>query len=100
MSDHILQFAAGTFLLYYGADWLITGSRKVATKFQLSPILVGITLVAFGTSLPELIVSIFANIQDQSGIVLGNVIGSNITNIGLVLGISAMIKSISIDFRH
>ena len=60
MGINILQFAAGTVLLYYGADFLILGSKSIASKFKIPPIVVGITLVAFGTSLPELIVSISA----------------------------------------
>ena len=99
MCINILQFILGTTLLYYGADFLITGSQTVATKFKISPIIVGITLVAFGTSLPELIVSIIAIFRDKPGIVVGNVVGSNITNIGLVLGISALLAPIFFSFK-
>ena len=90
MGINILQFAVGTVLLYYGADFLITGSKMMASKYTIPPIIVGITLVAFGTSLPELIVGIIAILQGESGIVVGNVVGSNIANIGLVLGITAV----------
>ena len=104
MGINILQFAAGTVLLYYGADFLILGSKSIASKFKIPPIVVGITLVAFGTSLPELIVSIIAILKGESGMVIGNVVGSNIANIGLVLAVTAILvpiiflfKKISID---
>ena len=99
MGINIFLFALGTVLLYYGADFLITGSQKLASIFNISPIVVGITLVAFGTSLPELIVSIIAILRDQPGIVVGNVVGSNITNIGLVLGITSMFSPIFFSFN-
>ena len=98
MVVNILLFFLGTIFLYYGAEFLITGSKTVAGKYKISPLVVGITLVAFGTSLPELIVSIFANLQDESGIVVGNVMGSNIANIGLVLGATVLVKPIHFTF--
>ena len=98
MVVNILLFFLGTIFLYYGAEFLITGSKTVAGKYKISPLVVGITLVAFGTSLPELIVSIFANLQDESGIVVGNVMGSNIANIGLVLGATVLVKPIHFTY--
>jgi len=99
MNIYILQFLVGSILLYYGAEFLIIGSKSIAEKFKLPLIIVGITLVAFGTSLPELIVCIIAIMRDDPGIVVGNVIGSNITNIGLVLGITAMLTPIFFSFK-
>ena len=99
MGINILQFAAGTVLLYYGADFLILGSKSIASKFKIPPIVVGITLVAFGTSLPELIVSIIAILKGESGMVIGNVVGSNIANIGLVLGVTAILTPIIFSFK-
>ena len=99
MGINILQFAAGTVLLYYGADFLILGSKSIASKFKIPPIVVGITLVAFGTSLPELIVSIIAIIKGESGMVIGNVVGSNIANIGLVLAVTAILVPIVFSFK-
>ena len=99
MGINILQFAAGTVLLYYGADFLILGSKSIASKFKIPPIVVGITLVAFGTSLPELIVSIIAILKGESGIVVGNVVGSNIANIGLVLAVTAILVPIVFSFK-
>ena len=99
MGINILVFVVGAVFLYYGADFLITGSQTVASKFKISPIVVGITLVAFGTSLPELIVSIIAIFRDKPGIVVGNVVGSNIANIGLVIGISAVFYPLFFSFK-
>ncbi len=99
MGINILQFAAGTVLIYYGADFLILGSKSIASKFKIPPIVVGITLVAFGTSLPELIVSIIAIIKGESGMVIGNVVGSNIANIGLVLAVTAILVPIVFRLR-
>ena len=99
MGINILQFAAGTVLLYYGADFLILGSKSIASKFKIPPIVVGITLVAFGTSLPELIVSIIAILKGESGMVIGNIVGSNIANIGLVLAVTAILVPIVFSFK-
>ena len=99
MGINILQFSLGTILLYFGADYLILGSKSIASRFKIPPIVVGITLVAFGTSLPELIVSIIAILKGESGIVIGNVVGSNIANIGLVLGVTAIFTPIVFSFK-
>ena len=99
MGFNLLQFTVGAILLYFGAELLIIGSKSIAEKFNIPPIVLGITLVAFGTSLPELIVSIIAILKDDAGIVVGNVVGSNIANIGLVLGISAMLDPIFFSFK-
>jgi cation:H+ antiporter len=81
-----------------GAEYLIDTSRAMAEKFAIPKIVVGITLVAFGTSLPELIVSIFAIFRGEPEIVIGNVIGSNIANIGLILGIGSIISPLCYSF--
>ena len=99
MISNILQFFVGALFLYYGAESLIKGSKAVAVKFNLSPVIIGITLVSLGTSLPELIVSILANLRGEPGIVIGNVIGSNVANIGLVLGITAILSPIHFPFK-
>ena len=95
---NVIQFLFGVTFLYYGAEFLVKGSISVARRFNISPLIVGITLVALGTSLPEVFVSILANLKDQQGMVIGNVIGSNIANIGLVLGITAIISSVNFPF--
>ena len=84
-------------MLYFGADWLVQGAVTISLHFGLSPLLVGLTVVALGTSLPEALVSVQAAIDNQGGMALGNVIGSNILNIALILGISALIQPLKVD---
>lgn len=98
--QNIIIFSLGAGLLYFGAEYLISSGVEIAKKFGVSSVVIGITVVAFGTSLPELIVSISANMRGETGIVLGNVIGSNIANIGLVLGTSALITPIIFNFKE
>ncbi len=81
----------GLAALYFGAEWLVGGAAKLAVKYGISSLVVGLTVVAFGTSAPELFVSIGFNQSGFPDMALGNVIGSNICNIGLVLGVSAFI---------
>lgn len=78
-------------LLVKGADWLVNGASDLAAYLKVPPIYVGLTVVAFGTSLPELVVSLFAALTGKPGISIGNIIGSNIANIGLIIGIAALI---------
>jgi len=98
MLPELVQFLVGGLLLFFGAEYLIESSKAIAEKFSIPKIVVGITLVAFGTSLPELIVSIMATLRGESGIVIGNVIGSNIANIGLILGIGSIISPLCSSF--
>ncbi|MCJ2539803.1 MAG: calcium/sodium antiporter [Candidatus Thermoplasmatota archaeon] len=88
---------AGFFFLWKGADWLVEGAASLALAAKVSTIVVGITVVAFGTSLPEMAVSLAASVKGEPEITLGNVIGSNIANILLVLGIAAMVSPIKVD---
>lgn len=90
----LIQIIAGFLLLFYGGDWLVDGGVALARKFNISPIVIGMTIVAFGTSAPELLVSVTSSIKGSEGIALGNVIGSNIANIGLILGVTAAISPI------
>ena len=80
--------------LYYGAEWLVRGAAGTALSGGISTLVVGLTVVAFGTSMPELVVSVQANLKGSGGISLGNVIGSNICNIGLVLAVAALMTPI------
>jgi len=89
----------GFALLYFGAEWLVKGSSSLARSLGITPIVIGLTVVAFGTSAPELVVSLISSIQGKSMIAVGNVVGSNICNIGLVLGLSAMLNPIRSDPR-
>ncbi|HUP44188.1 MAG TPA: calcium/sodium antiporter [Thermoanaerobaculia bacterium] len=92
-----LWFAIGLTGLYYAAEWLVRGSSRIARAFGVTPIVVGMTVVAFGTSAPELVVSAVAAVGDQSDVAVGNVLGSNIMNIALILGICALMVPIRID---
>ncbi len=87
----LVWLVAGLTALFFGADWLVGGASKLAVRYGISPLVVGLTVVAFGTSAPELFVSIGFNLGGYPDMALGNVIGSNICNIGLVLGISSFI---------
>jgi len=87
----------GFVLLYFGAEWLVKGSSSLARSLGVTPIVIGLTVVAFGTSAPELVVSLISSIQGKSMIAVGNVIGSNICNIALVLGLSAVFNPIKSD---
>lgn len=87
---------AGFALLTWGADRLVEGSSSIALKLGLTPLVIGITLVAFGTSAPELVVSIRATLAGNADIAIGNVIGSNIANIALILGATALIRPLAI----
>jgi len=82
-----VMLIAGVILLIKGADWLISGGSSLGKKLGMPSFLIGMTIVAFGTSLPELVVSFVALAEDSGEIVLGNIIGSNISNILLILGI-------------
>ena len=90
MLTYIL-FVVGFVLLISGANLLVEGSASIAKKLNISSIVIGLTIVAFGTSAPELIVNIFASVQGNTEIAIGNILGSNIVNILLILGISAII---------
>ena len=86
---------AGVALLYFGAEYLIKGGVSIAKKLGVSPLLIGLTLVAFGTSAPELVVSIQAALSNTGDIAVGNVVGSNICNVALILGLCALLKPIA-----
>jgi cation:H+ antiporter len=89
-----LLVLAGLLLLYYGAEYLVTGCSRLALSFGVRPLVVGLTVVAFATSMPELMVSLFATTRGASSMAAGNIIGSNIANIGLILGVAALITPI------
>ncbi|MGC6427868.1 MAG: calcium/sodium antiporter [Akkermansiaceae bacterium] len=87
----------GLVLLYYGAEWFVAASSEFAVRIGISPLVVGLTVVAFGTSAPELAVSIDSNLKGSGGMAIGNVIGSNICNICLVLGLAAVVYPLAIQ---
>lgn len=89
-------FAVGFVLLIKGADWLVDGASSLAKKWGIPPLVIGLTIVSFGTSAPELIVNILASVQGNNDLAIGNILGSNIANILLILGVSAMIYPLSV----
>jgi cation:H+ antiporter len=91
----ILLCVAGFGMLYFGAEWLVKGSSSLAKRLGISPVVIGLTVVAFGTSTPELVVSLISSITGKSMIAVGNVVGSNICNIALVLGAAAVLQPIT-----
>jgi len=91
---YLFLFVVGLLMLYYGADGLVKGSSSLARSLGLSPLVIGLTVVAFGTSAPELFISVVSAIKDKSMIAVGNVVGSNICNIALVLGVAAVLQPI------
>ena len=88
---------SGMVLLYVGSEFLVRGAASTALLLSIRPVVVGLTVVAFATSAPELLVSLVASVRGSGGISVGNILGSNVINIALVLGISAMIKPITIN---
>lgn len=84
--------AAGLALLYAGGEWVVRGAASLALRLGLSPLAVGLTVVSMGTSAPELVVSLNAALSGANDIAVGNVVGSNIANLGLILGLSAMLN--------
>jgi cation:H+ antiporter len=90
-----LLFAAGLVLLVLGGDWLVRGAVALAERFRVPPLVIGLTIVGFGTSAPELLVSLKAALSGRGGIAIGNVVGSNIANILLILGVAALIGPIA-----
>jgi len=100
MLIHLLQIVIGLALLYYGGEFLITGSIRIAKRFNISPFIIGATVIGFGTSAPELAVCILAAMQEAPELAMGNVIGSNIANAGLVLGLTAICSPIFIEEKR
>ena len=88
---------AGLALLYFGADWLVRGGSSIAVRARVSPLVIGLTLVAFGTSAPELFVSTGAALHGLGDICIGNVVGSNICNIALILGLTGLVAPIAVN---
>lgn len=96
---YLLWIVLGLVMLYFGAEWLVKGSAAIAIKLGVSPLVVGLTVVAFGTSAPELLVCLQANLQGNGDIAVGNIVGSNICNILLVLGASAVVFPLAIHVQ-
>ena len=95
----IISFIAGIVLVILGADWLTKGASGIARRFGVSELVIGLTIVALGTSLPELVISVGSAIKGSSGIALGNIVGSNIFNGLFILGVAALIAPIRFNSR-
>ncbi len=95
----VLQFlllAVGFIMLIKGADWFVDGASKIADRFGIPQLVIGLTIVAMGTSAPEAAVSVTSALKGSAGITIGNVVGSNIMNVLLILGLTALIRSIAV----
>ena len=95
----VIKLLAGFAMLFLGGDWLVDGGVTLARRFRISSLVIGMTIVAFGTSAPELLVSMTSAIKGSAGIAMGNVLGSNIANIGLILGLTALLCPIPTENR-
>ncbi|GIV61422.1 MAG: sodium:calcium antiporter [Rhodothermaceae bacterium] len=95
----VLLILSGLVLLVLGAEGLVRGSVGLALRLGLTPLVIGLTVVAFGTGSPELVVSLRAALDGESGLALGNVVGSNIANIALILGLSALIRPMNVQLQ-
>ena len=96
MTLTVLGLVAGLVLLYLGAEALVRGASALGLKLGLTPLVIGLTIVAFGTSAPELLVSVQAGLSDQGPMAIGNVVGSNIANIALILGVAALVRPLDV----
>lgn len=92
----ILIFTVGIGVLYLGAEWLVQGAASLALTYGIRRLVVGLTVVALGTSMPEFVINFFAALDQEDSLALGNIIGSNICNIALILGVSALVLPLSV----
>lgn len=99
MAGDVLLLVFGIGTLYYGADWLVRGSARLAATMGISPLVVGLTVVAFGTSAPELVACLVAVWNGNPDIAIGNVMGSNLANIGLILGLTSLVRPVKVNQR-
>ena len=90
---------SGIVVLYFGAEWLVRGASRLASSLGVSPIVIGLTVVSLGTSAPELVVCLVAALQGNPGLAIGNVMGSNLANIGLILGLTSLIHPLEVKHR-
>jgi len=91
-----IWFLIGAVSLYFGSEWLVRGATEIAIKLGVTEAVIGVTMIAIGTSVPELAASVIATVKKEKAISLGNLIGSNIFNIGSVLGVTSIIKTIPV----
>ncbi|MEN9469238.1 MAG: hypothetical protein RL630_971 [Verrucomicrobiota bacterium] len=99
MLTYWLWIIASLVLLYFGAEGLVRGSSSLALRLGLTPLVVGLTVVAMGTSMPEVMVSVKAALAGRGDLAVGNVVGSNIFNIGIILGLTALLSPMKVQFQ-
>lgn len=97
MMTTTIQLLGGLVLLYFGAEWLVKGACALGMRVGLTPLVIGLTVVAFGTSAPELAVSLQAGFDGRGDLALGNVVGSNVANIALILGVAALARPLAVQ---
>ena len=97
LTQSLLSMAGGVVLLLAGAEGLVRGASALALRLGITPLVVGLTVVAVGTSSPELVVSVQAALSGQGGVAIGNVVGSNVANLGLIVGLSAALSPMRVD---
>ncbi len=99
MIADVLLIVGGIVALYFGAEWLVRGAAHLAAAFGVTPIVVGLTVVSLGTSTPELAAAVVASFQGSGDLAVGNVLGSNLANIGLILGVTALVRPLQVAGR-
>ena len=97
MLIHVLLLIVGLAVLYFGAEWLVAGASKIALSFGISPMIIGLTIVAFATSAPEFLVTLLATLQGSPDLGVGNVVGSNVANIALIGGASCIVFPLTVE---
>ena len=97
MISDVISLVAGFAIILYGAKILVDGASSIAKRFNISDLIIGLTVVAFGTSMPELVINVFSAMKGSTGLAIGNVIGSNISNILLILGVAALIRPLRLS---
>ena len=100
MLSSLFFLIVGSAGLYFGSEWLIDGAKDLAKKLKVSDLVIGLTIVSIGTSFPELIVGLISAFQGYTEFVIGNVLGSNIANIGLAIGLPALFFKIDFDLKN
>jgi cation:H+ antiporter len=100
MLSSIFFLLTGSLGLFYGSEWLVDGAKDIAKKLKISDLVIGLTIVSIGTSFPELIVGIQSLLGDKHDFVIGNVLGSNVANIGLALGLPALFYKINFEYKN
>ena len=100
MLSSIFFLIIGSIGLFYGSEWLIDGAKDIAKKFKISDLVIGLTIVSIGTSFPELVVGIISSIEGHNDFVIGNVLGSNVANIGLALGFPALFYIMNFEYKN